>query len=140
MAERGDLPRAFGAVHREHRTPHVSIVLYAVLAGALALSGSFLQNLTLSAVSRLLTYGLGCAALPVLRRRALDPGSGVGQAAFVLPGGVGFAVLGVVFSLVLAARISWREGAIMGVVVAAAAVNWWWGVRRAAQPAGASGA
>ena len=36
---------------------------------ALAASGSFLQNLTLSVASRLITYGLVCAALPVLRRR-----------------------------------------------------------------------
>jgi amino acid transporter len=58
MAEQRDLPSPFAAIHPVFRTPHVSIVFYGVLVWLLAVSGSFLQNLTLSAVSRLVTYGL----------------------------------------------------------------------------------
>ena len=71
MAEQGDLPPRFGAVHPRYRTPHVSVLVFAALTWALASVGSFLQNLSLSAVSRLLTYGAVCVALIVLRRREL---------------------------------------------------------------------
>jgi APA family basic amino acid/polyamine antiporter len=73
MAERGDLPAAFGKVHERFRTPYVAILAYAAVALALAAWGSFKWNATLSGLTRLLTYGLTCAALPVLRRRAGEP-------------------------------------------------------------------
>jgi APA family basic amino acid/polyamine antiporter len=61
MAAEGDLPARVGAVHPRFRTPHVSVILFALTVWALASAGSFLQNLSLSAVSRLLTYGAICA-------------------------------------------------------------------------------
>ena len=75
MAERGELPRIFARVHARFRTPHVAIVAYAVLALGLALYGSFTWNATLSAIVRLLTYGLTCVALVVFRRRPAMPAS-----------------------------------------------------------------
>jgi APA family basic amino acid/polyamine antiporter len=51
----------------------VAILAYAAVALALAAWGSFKWNATLSGLTRLLTYGLTCAALPVLRRRAGEP-------------------------------------------------------------------
>src|ERR1051326_8925522 len=64
MAEQRDLPRVFGSVHPRFRTPHVSIVVYAVLVWGLAASRGFLQYLTVSVAARLITYGLVCAAPP----------------------------------------------------------------------------
>ncbi|HEV8357411.1 MAG TPA: APC family permease [Gemmatimonadales bacterium] len=123
MAEQGDLPRAFRAVHPRFRTPHVSIAWYAILVWALASSGTFLQNLTLSVAARLITYGLVCAALPVLRRRDGRPG-GAPPAGFRLPGGLGFAALGVLGMIVMATQVKGHELWIMGVVVALATVHW----------------
>jgi amino acid transporter len=123
MAEQGDLPRPFGRVHRSFRTPHVSIVSYALLVWALAISGSFLTNLTLSVVARLITYGLVCAALPVLRAR--DGRAGAAPAAeFRLPGGVILAALGVLGMLVMATQVSAREGMIMVMVVGFASIHY----------------
>lgn len=119
MAEQGDLPRWFQSVHQSFRTPHVSICCYGLLVWALAASGSFLQNLTLSVVARLVTYGLVCAALPVLRRRDGTTGSAP-AAAFRLPAGPLFATLGGLGMLVVATQVSAREAAVMGVVVALA--------------------
>ena len=92
MAERGELPRIFARVHARFRTPHVAIVAYAVLALALALYGSFTWNATLSAIVRLLTYGLTCVALVVFRRRPAmgEPGFRVPGAAIVVPVAVAF--------------------------------------------------
>ena len=128
MAERGDLPRWFQAVHPGFRTPHLSILCYALLVWVLAASGSFLQNLTLSVVARLVTYGLVCAALPVLRRRDGRPAS-VPPAAFRLPAGPLFAALGVLGMLVVATQVSAREAGIMAVVVALASLHYLAAVR-----------
>ena len=116
MAERRDLPAVFGAVHPRFRTPHVSILCYAVLVWVLAASGSFLQNLTLSVVARLITYGLVCAALPVLRSRD-GTGRAAPAAAFRMPAGSLFAALGVLGMIVVATQVSPREAVIMGVVM-----------------------
>jgi APA family basic amino acid/polyamine antiporter len=123
MAEQGDLPRPFQAVHAVFRTPYVSILCYALLVWAMAASGSFLQNLTLSVVARLVTYGLVCAALPVLRRRDRGPGAAP-RAAFRLPAGPLFAGVGVLGMLVVATQVSAREALIMTVVVLLATVHW----------------
>ena len=123
MAEQGDLPRWFQSVHAAFRTPHVSILAYALLVWLLAASGSFLQNLTLSVAARLVTYGLVCAALPVLRRRDGRPESAP-PAAFRLPAGPLFAALSVLGMLVVATQVSAREAGIMAVVVALATLHY----------------
>ncbi len=123
MAERGDLPGRFGEVHRVFRTPYVSILVYAGLVWLLAASGSFLQNLTLSAVSRLVTYGLVCAALPALRRRDRTQ-EGMTPAAFKLPYGEVFAGLGLLGMVLVATQVSAREAVIMAVVVILATLHW----------------
>ena len=123
MAEQRDLPRPFAAVHRVFRTPYVSILCYALATLALAASGSFLRNLTLSAVARLITYGLVCAAVPVLRARDGTPRASP-PALFRLPAGTLFAVLGVAGMVVMATQVSRGEAIVMVVVIALATVHW----------------
>jgi amino acid transporter len=82
MAAAGQLPRAFAAVHPRYRTPHVAVVFSALLVLGITLSGQFVYLLTVSTVSRLLVFGVTCAALPKLRRSPLVP-----SARFVLLGG-----------------------------------------------------
>ena len=83
MAERGELPRILGVVNERFRTPHIAILLTAVIMAALTLSGTFLYAITVSTISRLVIYAATCAAVPVLRRRA-----GVPAASFRVPGGM----------------------------------------------------
>jgi amino acid transporter len=128
MAEQGDLPRPFAAVHRAFRTPHVSIISYGVLTWLLAANGSFLKNLTLSVVARLITYGLVCAAVPVLRARDGTPRAAA-PAVFRLPGGAVIAGLGVLGMVVVASQISRRETLIMAAVIALASAHYLLAVR-----------
>ncbi len=117
MAERGELPAVFARVHERFRTPHVSILAYAVLALGLALYGSFTWNATLSAIVRLLTYGLTCVALLVFRRRP-----GMGEPGFRVPGALVVAPLAIAFCLFLLATRSLDQAWITGALVAAGAL------------------
>jgi len=124
MAERGDFPSVLARVHPTTRTPWVSVLAFAGLSWVLANLAGLLQNLSLSAVSRLVVYGLVCASLPVFRRRDADASPAVGAARFRAPGGVALAVLGVATAIVLAARMNTREAVTMAVVVALASLQW----------------
>jgi amino acid transporter len=124
LAESGDFPSIFAAIHRKYHTPHVSIVVYAVLLWCLAMGGTFRWNIALSAVARLFGYGLVCAALPVLRRK--QPGA----AAFRLPGGPVFAVVGAAFTVILVTQMSLTEFYVVLATMALALLTWLWTRRR----------
>jgi amino acid transporter len=120
LAEQGDLPRAFAAVHRRFHTPYVSILVFAAMVWGLALFGDFKWNVTLSAVARLLYYGVGCAALPILRRKQPKGAN----AMFHLPAGNFFAVVGVILCGVLVTRVDFGQSLILVATIALAFVNW----------------
>jgi amino acid transporter len=94
MADNGELPRVLARVHPRFRTPHLAIAAFAALTLALASYGSFTWNATLSAIVRLVTYGLTCVALLVFRRRpgAGEPGFRLPAAAVVAPAGALFCI------------------------------------------------
>jgi APA family basic amino acid/polyamine antiporter len=118
LAENGDFPSIFAAIHPRFRTPYVSILAFAVLSWLLALLGSFTWNATLSAVARLLYYGLVCAALPVFRRK--QPGA----AMFRLPAGTLFAVLGTGICAVLITGVNLSGSLILLATAVVAMLNW----------------
>ena len=120
LAEQGDLAKAFAAVHRSFHTPYVSILVFAALVWGLALIGDFKWNVTLSAVARLLYYGVGCAALPILRRKQPEGAN----AMFHLPAGNFFAVLGVILCVILITRVDFGQSLILVATIALAFVNW----------------
>jgi amino acid transporter len=118
LAEEGDLPSWLAAVHPRFLTPYVSILIFAFFVWVLALSGSFAWNLTLSAVARLFYYGVGCAALPFLRRK--QPGA----AWFRMPGGSLLSIIGVLICLVLVTRVDRSQSQILVLTVLIALLNW----------------
>jgi basic amino acid/polyamine antiporter, APA family len=124
MAERGDFPAVLARIHPTFRTPWVSVLAFAGISWLLANQAGLLQNLSLSAVSRLFVYGLVCASLPVFRRRDERGSSEVGPARFRAPAGMLLAAVGVAASVVLAARMNVREGVTMAGLVALATVHW----------------
>ena len=118
FAEQGDFPRWFAAIHRDFKTPHVSIAVFAFVCWFLALAGSFTWNVTLSAVARLFYYGAVCAAVPVLRRKQPD------AAWFRLPAGTVFAALGVIICLALLTGVDFSKTIILLATIVIALVNW----------------
>jgi amino acid transporter len=118
LAEQGDFPSWFAAVHPRFRTPYVSILAFAFLTWAFALAGSFTWNVALSAVARLFVYGSACAALPVLRKKF------PGGALFRMPGGIWLTGLGVIFCFVLLTQIDHTGSLIVLATIVVAALNW----------------
>jgi amino acid transporter len=104
MAERGELPSGLAVVHPRHRTPVPAILLSTGIMLVLTLSGTFIHLLTLSTLSRLVTYFVTCTAVPVLRRRPSAP-----AAAFVMPAGIIAATAGMTLVLWLLSNSSLRE-------------------------------
>ncbi|HEY0671149.1 MAG TPA: APC family permease [Longimicrobiales bacterium] len=123
MAERGELPSGLARVHPTLRTPHVAIISCSLIALGLGLAGSFAATATLSAIGRLIVYGLTCAALVRLRRKDAPP------AGFVLPAGTFFATIGVLFSLWLVSTRSFTQAWMIGAIVLGGALVRW-GARR----------
>jgi amino acid transporter len=132
MAERHELPPFLASVHSRFRTPHVAIVVFAVLTTAIAVHGTFEATATLSAIVRLVTYGLTCAALPALRRRRPDDAPG-----FRVPGAVIVVPAAMIFSLWLLGTRSftqaWMLLVLVGMGLLLQRISW-----RAAPPATAS--
>jgi basic amino acid/polyamine antiporter, APA family len=126
MAAEADLPGLFARVHPVYRTPYLSVVIYAVLVWLMAASSGFLQNLSLSAVSRLFTYGLVCAALLQFRRRETSGASTVATAHFRPGAGPVLAILGIAFSLTMATRMSPQELLVMSATLLIGLLNWLW--------------
>jgi amino acid transporter len=120
LAECGDFPPFMAAVHPRFRTPHVSIIVFALLVFLLASAGTFRWNVMLSAISTLFIYVCTCAAVPGLRRK--EPG----KASFVLPAGWAFATLGVLFCVPLALRMDRVAFWIILATIAVAGLNWFW--------------
>jgi amino acid transporter len=134
MAERGELPALLGRVHPSFRTPHVAIVGSSLVALGLGLAGTFTQTATLSAIGRLVVLVVVCAAVARLRGQRELP------ARFILPAGITFAVLGIVFSMWLLSTRSLAQGWSVGVIVAAGEAVRLAARRRRVAPAGAPAA
>jgi amino acid transporter len=118
LAERGDFPRFFAAVHPRFRTPHISILIYTILLLAFTLAGNFRWNITLSAVARLLTYSSFAIALLVLRKKRPEAD------AFRLRGGPLIAILTLAFCVVLFLQTPLSNLSIVVGVIIIAVVNW----------------
>jgi basic amino acid/polyamine antiporter, APA family len=71
LARDGLLPRVLARLHERTRVPHVAILLYALLAALLALSGTFVELVVLSSLATAGLYILACAAAWRLRQRGV---------------------------------------------------------------------
>jgi basic amino acid/polyamine antiporter, APA family len=118
LAEHGDFPSIFAAVHPKFRTPYISILAFGIITWLLALLGSFSWNLTLSAVARLFYYGVVCAALLGLRRKQPE------AALFRLPAAHFFAFLGIAICLLLITQVDLSKSLILLSVILVALMNW----------------
>src|SRR5262245_4795786 len=117
LSEQGDFPRLFARIHPRFRTPHVSILVYALAVFGFAALGDFRWNAILSAATRLVIYGGMAVALLVLRKRH-------GAAPFPLRAGPVFSAATLLMVLILLSSIGFGEAVVLAVTVVLAAMNW----------------
>jgi APA family basic amino acid/polyamine antiporter len=114
LAENGDLPRWFGKVHPQYRTPSNAILFGAGVALILALTGSFVALAAVSAIARLVMYLAVCISTLVLRTRDReiaaqvgahfsDPLQAVAPARFTVPGGPVIPIVASIVALLILA-------------------------------------
>lgn len=120
LAEQGDLPPVFAKIHPVYRTPVTAILFTAVVAVALAISGSFAWLAIASAVARLGTYAASCGAAVLLARPSFA--GRAGAATFVVPGHPIVPLLATIVSLGLIAGASPAQLAGGAAAVGAGAV------------------
>jgi APA family basic amino acid/polyamine antiporter len=77
FARDGFLPAPLAAVHPRWHTPHVSILVQALVTVAIALTGGFERLALVANGAALLAYMACCAAAWELRRRDVRQGGGV---------------------------------------------------------------
>lgn len=116
MAEGQHLPSIFARVHERFRTPHVAVVVTALLAWACALYSGFAGLAAISAIARLLSYMATCLALPVLRRTMPDA-----DRWFKVPGGATIPVAALALSVWLLMGSTRTQTAISAAVLLAGA-------------------
>ncbi len=121
----GDFPRFLSQLHLQHHTPALAIVTYAALVWLLALTGTYLWVVALTAGSMTVMYIGICSALIRLRR------SQPHADALRLPFGATFSAIGIAICLALLTRLQLRQALLMGVTALVAAANWWLARRRA---------
>jgi APA family basic amino acid/polyamine antiporter len=99
IADRGELPSALAKIHPKFKTPHVSIIVFSIVAGVLAIAGTFEGNAILSAIVRLIVYSMVCLSLWVFRRSR-------GEAPFRVPFAGPISIVALGFCLfILASRL-----------------------------------
>ena len=115
MAEDRLLPKWFGQVHERYSTPGNSILFLGALGLVFALSGSFVWLAVASSLTRLISYVVCIAALPVIRNKA----SAEERAeAWRLRGGYLVPGIALVVCLWIGAQSSTRSWIVTGVLLA----------------------
>ena len=88
MGERNEIPRLIAATHKRFRTPHIAILITTIIMMLLTLWSTFSKQVNLSVIARLFSYGVTCAALIMLRKKAGSP-----AAMFKAPAGIILAIV-----------------------------------------------
>ncbi len=76
MAQQGDMPKFLADTGERYKTPHFSILITSTGIFLYTVFSTFIAALTISTVTRLIVYGMTCAALPIFRFRENAPEAG----------------------------------------------------------------
>ncbi len=127
LAEQGDCPSVFSKLDPRFQTPSAGILFYSATVLVLALTGTFLWAIALTAGALAIFYAAGCAAL--IRLRRLQPNA----LAFRVPFGPPLAVIGIAVSFALLTQLERAQLGLMSVTALFATGNWLWARRNEAR-------
>jgi amino acid transporter len=120
----GILPAKMAAVHPRFRTPHIAIIVHAIIACALSVSSTFQYLAILSNIAALLLYLFCCsAAFELIRRNVISDGT-----AFSFPGDKVVPFLAVAIVLWILWHATLAEFGVAGIVLVVA--SGWYALRK----------
>ncbi len=106
LGDEGQLPTALAIVHPKYRTPTFALFVFTGISLLIAISGSFIYAITITAIIRTVMYAMVCAAM--IRLRIMDH-QGSPQYYYKIPLGIFFALSGIAFSTWLFFSSQWVE-------------------------------
>jgi APA family basic amino acid/polyamine antiporter len=129
FAAQGDFPEVFAKLDPRYQTPTAGIILFALTGWLLAVSGTFLWIVALSAASMIIYYAATCACLGRLRK--MHPRAD----AFRVPFGHTLSMVAIGIALLLMTGLHTSEALLMCVTAVIATANWLLVRRRRVHPA-----
>ena len=124
MGERGELPQFLTKVSERFKTPHVAILINAVIILIFATQTSFLGALGIATITRLMIYATTCLSLIVFRKRKGSP-----PAKFIAPFGIASAVLSIALITWLLTNVDFTKEGLPIIIVAAIGLVVFYGYR-----------
>ncbi len=114
FSEEKQFPEIFSFIHPKYKTPTLSLLLFMTITIIVSVNYSFLSAASLSAITRVIIYGIVCISLIVLRKKnAAQTGY------FKIRYGKFFAVAGIAISIWLLSSSGFKElkdvGAAIGI-------------------------
>lgn len=95
LSDEGQLPISLSIVHEKYRTPTLALFAFTGLSLIIAVTGSFIYAITITAIIRTVMYAMVCGALIKLRKQDKEGK----EAAYKIPHGKLFALTGILFSV-----------------------------------------
>lgn len=90
FSEEKQFPKIFSFIHPKYKTPTLSLLLFTGITLIVSITNSFIYAATISAITRVMIYGIVCCALIKLRRKnPLETGY------FKIPFGKAIAIAGI---------------------------------------------
>lgn len=105
LSKEDQLPRGLAKIHPQYRTPTIALFGFTILSTLIAVTGSFIYAITITAIIRTVMYAMVCAAL--IKLRVADKYSSTKF--YKIPFGIFFASTGIMFSIWLFSSSQWVE-------------------------------
>ena len=99
MAQQNLLPKWFSYVHTKYSTPSNSILFLGAIGLFFAITGTYVELIVASSLTRLITYTLCIFSLPVIRKKATKEQK---SNAYILKGGYAIPIIALVLCIWLA--------------------------------------
>ena len=104
FSEEKQFPQIFSFIHPKYKTPTWSLVLFAAVTILISISNTFIYAATISAITRVMTYGIVCISLIVLRKK-----NATQKEFFKIPFGKFFAITGILITIWLLTSSKLKE-------------------------------
>lgn len=112
FSSENQFPKMFSFVHKKYNTPTWSLLLFSIITLIVSLTNSFIYAATISAITRVMIYGIVCLALIKLRKKDVENNN-----YFKIPFGNFIAIMGVGVTIWLLSNSKLSELRDVGIAV-----------------------